>query len=393
MVYRLWRCMLLSSLSLICLQCSSSKDIAETPLSDTELGEQQEVHIPLSEVQRASFHGAIVTPQPYALKQLRPVFGKVGANQERYAHVVLPLSGRVRAVYAQCGDKVHAGQPLALLDSPELSEAVANYVKATHEHETAQQNLTREERLFAKRLIAENTLRNARALATEKQLQMRCDEQKLFALGLSGPQVASILKAPSSTWNEFVLTAPLNAEVLERDLVVGEWVSAQHGAFVVADLDSVWAGLQLPVTAVKWVKLGSDLDVIDLMTHEAGTGKVVYISPSLNQENMTVDVVLELDNHARQWHLGACIEAQLAAEEKKAELTLPLTALQRVDGKDVVFVEGDEGFFVKAVELGCKDAQRVEILAGVDANDACLAENTFVLKSHLELQEEREEEG
>lgn len=400
---------LLSTLALLCMQChtfdrkdsvAEIEDIEEV-LKAAQLNAAQEesaplslamLHVPFTQEQREAISLKTVTPTRRVLQQQQAVFGKILPNQQHYAHVVTQLSGVVREVHKQRGSSVKSGESLALLESPELADAVAAYIAALHQRDVAERNLIREERLYQQQLVAENAWIEAANSATQRRMEVVFAEQKLCSMGLQTDQVAQLPKTSPSTWRQMTLRAPFEGVVLEHDLVVGEWVSAQHGAFTVVDLNTVWAQLELPTLMMESIAMDKSLTLYDLLSREHATGRMIYMSPSLNPENLTVHVVLEVDNHSKKWRLGSSVEAQLLTGEKDAPLTLPSTAIQRIDGQEVAFVEVEEGFAVRPVEVGLCDGHCVEILGGLVEGDRCVADQTFILKSQLVLRESEEAE-
>lgn len=346
------------------------------------------MHIPLTQEQRDGLKVETAAPQLKGMKQQRTVFGTIKPNEQRYAHVVTQLSGVVRQVYKQRGDITYAQEPLALLESPELADAVASYLAAMHQRDVADARLEREKRLYERKLIAENAWIEAANQAKQNRLEVLFAQQKLCGLGLTESQVAQLASSPPGQWHRLILHAPFDGVILERDLVVGEWVSTQHPAFTVANLDTLWAELEVPVGAMLEMRLNTPLTLRDTLSDREGEAKVIYINPSLNRENMTVQVLAELDNRSHTWRLGDWVEAELPVGEKEALLTLPRTAIQRIDGQEVVFVETDAGFTVRPVEVGIADAQCVEIISGLSQEERVATSQTFTLKSHMVLQEE-----
>jgi cobalt-zinc-cadmium efflux system membrane fusion protein len=58
-----------------------------------------------------------------------------------------------------------------------------------------------------------------------------------------------------------------------------------------------------------------------------------------------------------------------------------------VNGYSVVFVRTDDGFEKRAVKLGRKDGENVEVVAGLNAGDRIAITNTFTLKAELSKSE------
>ena len=56
----------------------------------------------------------------------------VEADPARLIKVLPPLSGRVTQLKVQLGEQVEAGQPLVVIDSPDLAAAYADYDRATN---------------------------------------------------------------------------------------------------------------------------------------------------------------------------------------------------------------------------------------------------------------------
>jgi cobalt-zinc-cadmium efflux system membrane fusion protein len=94
------------------------------------------------------------------------------------------VTGRITRVLASQGDRVKAGQPLAYLDSVELDQTWAEYVKAKARLELAQQNLKREETLFEKKVSPEKDVLKARQEVTETEADLNLSRERFRLLGV-----------------------------------------------------------------------------------------------------------------------------------------------------------------------------------------------------------------
>ncbi|MGO4782003.1 efflux transporter periplasmic adaptor subunit, partial [Lysobacter sp. 2RAB21] len=71
-------------------------------------------------------------------------------------------------------------------------------------------------------------------------------------------------------------------------------------------------------------------------------------------------------------------------EQQPVALAVPLTALQRMDDFEVVFVREGERYSARPVKLGRRDAKRVEVLSGLKAGEQVVVEQSFLIKADIE---------
>src|SRR3546814_4423490 len=76
-----------------------------------------------------------------------------------------------------------------------------------------------------------------------------------------------------------------------------------------------------------------------------------------------------VDNADGLWRPGSAVKARITVEQQPVELMVPLSALQTMNGEEVVFVRVGEVYQAQPVEVGQRDGQRVEILSGLTKGD------------------------
>jgi cobalt-zinc-cadmium efflux system membrane fusion protein len=116
---------------------------------------------------------------------------------------------------------------------------------------------------------------------------------------------------------------------------------------------------------------------------ETTTGKIIFVSPLVDKETRTTRVVAEIQNADRTWRPGSFVTAAIALNERSVPVVVPTTAIQKFEGRTVVFVRTKDGFEKRDVVLGQKEDQALEILSGLTPGETVAVTNTFSLKAEL----------
>jgi cobalt-zinc-cadmium efflux system membrane fusion protein len=116
---------------------------------------------------------------------------------------------------------------------------------------------------------------------------------------------------------------------------------------------------------------------------KTATGKIVFVSPLLDKETRTARVVAEVNNMDGNWRPGSFVTAAIALNARDVSVVAPTSAIQNISGEQVVFVRTKDGFEKRAVVLGQREDQSVEVVSGLTAGETIAASNTFSLKAEL----------
>ena len=80
---------------------------------------------------------------------------------------------------------------------------------------------------------------------------------------------------------------------------------------------------------------------------------------------------------------GSPVSGVVVAAGQDDTLTVPVDAVQTVEGRSVVFVTDEKGFRVTPVLAGRRAGDRVEILNGLSGDERVAGSNAFLLKAEL----------
>lgn len=181
----------------------------------------------------------------------------------------------------------------------------------------------------------------------------------------------------------YELKAPLAGTVIDRQTTLGEYVSEQKPAFVVADLSTVWIDLSVYRRDLARVHTG---DQVFIDPGEGGKpieAKVAYVSPVGSSETQSALARAIVPNPDRRLRPGLFVTARLTLSERKVAVAVKSSALQTIENRAVVFVRSGDKFEPRDVEIGERDPQFAEITFGVLEGDVYAARNSFILKSEM----------
>ena len=344
-------------------------------------GEKHFVHLDAGELEE--FGVQVAAAGPGRLQTLIELPGEIAIDPDRLAHIVPRVVGVVRQVEKKLGDRVRAGDVLAVLDSRELSELKSAYLVARERAQLAEATFSREEKLWLQEISSEKEYLEARWGVAEARIEMRAAEQKLHALGFSDEYLRELSFAEDEHFTRYEMIAPFDARIIEKHITLGEIIQDDAEAFVIADLTSVWALLTVYQKDLARLALGQQVRISVTGGAASAEGSISYISPVVDQATRTTQARVLLPNPEGTWRPGSFVSGSWAAEQVEVALMVPASAVQMIEGRTSVFIETEEGFEPRPVQLGRTNETHVEITAGLQPGRRYVAKGAFTLKAEL----------
>ncbi|HLK80808.1 MAG TPA: efflux RND transporter periplasmic adaptor subunit [Xanthobacteraceae bacterium] len=310
-------------------------------------------------------------------------------DEYRMAHVSPRIPGKAVEVFAKLGDDVNKGQALADLDSLELGQQKAAFLRAKADLQVAERNYTREKNLYAKQISSERDYLAAKGEFERSEAAYRQSREALRLLDLPDSAIARITwGGAGNRLSLFPLLSPFSGTVIGRHLTVGEQVRPDETVFTIADLGTVWIGLAIYQRDLGRVAVGDSATVtVDAYPGESFRGKIAYISSSLDPATRTADARVEIENPRHRLRLGMFATARIALRplgNQQRAAVVPLSAVQRVGDKSMVFIERQPGTYLpREVSLGAASDNRVQVTSGLQPGDRVVTTGSFYLKSML----------
>ena len=336
--------------------------------------------------------GLVVAPAVMTqLNEYLNVTGTVQPIDSQVGQVGTLAKGRLIAVRARVGDRVSAGQTLATFDNVEAGELVT-------QERSAQAEL---ERIKAQLIPATRQAERARHLAdigagSEKDYESSRAEEKGMEQNLRSQQALidgihqrllrfGVSDAQATTGTVTSLKAPFSGVVIKAQASPGDVVDAGRELFTVADLSSVWVQAEVYEKDLGRIRTGQEaLITVDTYPNETFAGRVAYISDVLDRQTRTAPVRCEVANRDMRLKTDMFAKVELPTKLSKQAIAVPSSALQQVEGKNVVFIRRSATQFEKReVEEGVTVNGQTEIISGLKVGDAVVTQGAFHLKSIL----------
>jgi RND family efflux transporter MFP subunit len=328
------------------------------------------------------------------------VAGELLPYQEVELHA--KVSGYIRKINVDIGDRVRKGQVLAELDIPELSaqvdEAKSGVLRsqedikrassavgrAEADHGALHANYARLKQASAAQpgLIAQQELDDAQAKDSASEAQVDVAKADLSAMK-QGLDVAKANHLHYSSLADYAhIIAPYSGVVTWRYSDTGSLVQAgtsNAGAQPVVKLaETDILRLRVPVqeALANFVNVGQKASINIPAIGATLTGKVVRTSGELDLATRTLQVEIDLKNGDRKLEPGMYADVTLDLQRTGSALTLPIQAIDRSGGRPSALVVDENGHVEKReVTLGLENPSRVEILSGLKDRDQVIAAN------------------
>lgn len=309
--------------------------------------------------------------------------GEITADETRVARVVPRLQGVITEVLKAAGDRARRGEVLAVLSSRELADAKSQYLAASQRVEFARVTVEREEALWTKKISAEREYLEAKRAFDEAELSQQLAGQKLRVLGVPAAALPELGKEPADRLARYEIRAPLDGTVVERNVTIGEAVTADEPIFTIADLSSVWVEVSVYARDLGSVRHGQEAVVISSDLGIEATGRINYIGQLVGEQTRSAIARLTLANRGGRWRPGLFVTVRLVREEITVPLAVPTEAIQTFRDWQVVFVKYGDWFEARPLELGRTDGHWVEVVRGLKAGDQYAATNSFAVKAEI----------
>lgn len=279
------------------------------------------------------------------------------------AHLYARVPGYVRSWSQDIGATVRAGQPLGVIDTPELDEQIGQ-ARAALASAMAHQQLAR------------STAARWNDLLTTKSVSKQEADEKNGDLMVKTADVAQARAALARLEAEkryAVVRAPFSGVVTQRNAEIGDLVgpgaAAQTPMFAVADTGRIRVYVSVPQALSASIRPGMTATLsVPSVPGRTFTASVVGASDAIDPQSGAFRVQLAAANPAGALKPGGYAQARFDMPSQSGAVTVPSSAiLFRASGAQLATIDGKGHVQLHAVRIGQDDGPTVQILSGATA--------------------------
>ncbi len=311
----------------------------------------------------------------------RDVPGRIEANEQLVTRIGASVTGRVTEVLAEVGARVKAGQVLARVSSPELTNAQLAYLRAHSQTAQAERAVERAQLLIQADVIGSAELQRREAELSIARAELRAAADQLLLLGVSEAYIER-LRSTGQLNTYANINATRSGVVIERKVSQGQVAQPGDPLFTVADLSKVWVVGALPEQDAAAVQPGQRVQVrVPALGERQFSGKVVFVSDTISPETRTLMVRTEVDNADRALKPQMLATLRISGQPRQ-QLAVPEAAVVRDNDRDHVFVALADGpFRLTPVELGAAANGVRPLLKGPAGGTPVVVDGAFHLNN------------
>lgn len=287
--------------------------------------------------------------------------GKIAENEETNAVQVSYFSGRIERLNVNfTGEKVHKGQLLATIYSPEL-------------------------------YAAQQELITAASLKETQPALYKAVRNKLKLWKLSDKQINQI-EASGKVKEYIPVYATVSGTVTEKLIEQGDYIKQGQPLLKIANLNKVWGNFDVYESQIELFEKGLEvLITTNAYPNKEFKGNIDFIDPILDTKTRTTKLRVVLNNEQQVFKPGMFVMAKI--EHLKAnnqeKLMIPSSSVLWTGERSVVYLKTspDEPVFeMREVSLGNQLGNVYEVLQGLSVGDEIVTNGTFTVDAAAQLQ-------
>ncbi len=306
-------------------------------------------------------------------------------DQNYEAQVGPIVAGRVKKVFANVGSYVSAGQTLMLIEGLEIGVLKADFLKAKTTLDFTEQEYNRQKSLSEQNAGSQKNLISSKAEYEKALAEFNSMDKKIHSIGLKDDDILNDNDNLHSA-GDLAIKSPIGGVIVERNVVVGQYVESSSIAFKILNTKSLLVDGQIYESDFN--KLGSSKSVefqTPSVPDEVFTCDITYKGQMIDEKTRTIKIRAKVNNPRNKLLPQMFGDLILKSSESRKSLFVPSSAIHKDNEQSFIFIqENDSTFKMIEVKTGVEFDEKVEIVSGLKENDRIVVNGVFELKSELQ---------
>jgi RND family efflux transporter MFP subunit len=300
------------------------------------------------------------------------------------------VTGFVQELEVDVGDRVKAGQAIAVLEIPELTDDLehARAVEKRSVEEVRKAEATHEEAHLAyTRLAAVDKARPHLVAQQEIDLAMAKDRSAEAAVEAAKQQVEvsrADVKKLRTMLNYSKITAPFDGVVTRRYADPGALVQGNSSSSMpiirLSQNEKLRLVFPVSVSYAHLIKAGQPVEIEVRSINKKIRGAISRFTRKIETNTRTMEVEVDVPNPELELVPGMYASAAIDLEHKEKTLVVPVEAVSRQKTTTVYVIKPNQEIEERAISLGLETPAQLEVLTGLQENDLVMVGSRALVK-------------
>jgi cobalt-zinc-cadmium efflux system membrane fusion protein len=324
--------------------------------------------------------------------------GRTGLNLEHVAHVKAQFPGRIVDTGPQLGAMVSGPgtddgpTTLCVLESLDLANAKAAYLKAKVQQTLDEDTLRRTQELVSTKVLAEKFLLDAQSAVTKDKADLHSTRQSLLVFGLKDEDIERVEAQQGRELMVYAITSPCSGTITEKNVTRGEYADSSVNLLTIADTSTLWVWGDVYERDWSRVKVGQRMAVrLAAFPERPIECSVDAISPALDSATRSIRIRGQIDNPDRSLLSDMYGTLLVTVDDGRGSIVVPAEAVIHKLQSSYAFVrvrppaeDGTVAFERREVVAETVDHERLRVTKGLAAGDVVVSHGALALFQECE---------
>jgi cobalt-zinc-cadmium efflux system membrane fusion protein len=327
---------------------------------------------------------------PVEYREFQPVqsaLGIINFNENMLVQVFPQYAGKIIRANFSIGDEVRRGDPLFVIDSPDLLQAQSTLLSSAGVLQLQNRALARTRDLVKAGGAAQKDLDQATSDQQTAEGNYKAAKDAVRLFGKTNDEIERTLSERKID-SSLVVVSPVSGRIVARSASPGLLVQPGSATppFIVADVSMMWMVANITESEVASIRLGQQVEAsVPAYPGRKFSGRISSVGLSIDPNTHRQTVRSEIDDPDHLLRSGMLADFSIRTGEAVSSIALPTDAVVREgDGSMTVWTTQDRKRFAKRqVQVGMRSNGWTQILSGVEANDLIVTEGGIFLTNKL----------